>query len=145
MSTSSIKVNGATKAINALVLASISYSAALEAVRFAVTRDSMSKPDAQLCLCLAFVHHKPSYAAQFDKATGKFVGIDGDKPSNTALYKAVKREMAAMFDAVAKPQQHVAVPAAIAKQAAILWAMCAEYEGAAKLLGTALANAKAVE
>lgn len=138
MSTSSIKVTNATKAINALVLTSVNYTAALEAVRNAVTRDGMTKADARLCLCLAFVHHKPSYAAQFDTATGKV-------ERNSALEKQVARELRAMFDTAAKPLQHIAVPASIAKQAAALWAMCVEYEGAAKLVATAIANAKAGE
>jgi hypothetical protein len=140
MSTSSIKVNATTASINALVLASISYTAALDAVRKAVKHDSMSKVDARLCLCLAFVHHKAGYGAQFDKATGKAT-------RDSALEKQVARELKAIFatDTVEKPLNHIAVPANIAKQAAALWVLCAEYEGAAKLLATAIANAKAGE
>jgi hypothetical protein len=137
MSTSSIKANVTTASINTLVLASINYSAALDAVRKAVKHDGMSKADARLCLCLAFVHHKPTYAAQFDKTTGK---VERD----SALAKQVSRELKAIFETATteKPLNHIAVPANIAKQAAALWALCAEYEGAAKLLATAIANAK---
>jgi hypothetical protein len=137
MSTS-IKTNTTTTAINAMVLASISYDAALQTVRNAYADGKLTREDARVMLAMAYVHHCPHYAAQRDAETGKPL-------HGTALTRKVARDIASITatDDGAAVRESIAVPKNVQAAAAALWALCAEYEGAAKLLATAVSIAKA--
>lgn len=124
--------------INTLVLASIGYDAAKTSLLHAVATEQITKADCKLGLCMAYVHHDAKYTSQFDREAGKAV-------RGSALERKVHRDMkddtTTAQDNMAKVE--IEVPADILKAAAKLVAMCAEYEGAAKLLAKAVAAARA--
>lgn len=137
-----IKANAAMTAINALVLASISYDAALDTVRAECEAGRLTRPDARIALTLAYAHHKASYKAQV-------VVEKGVPVRNSALERKVNSDLSAIFNAEKNSAKDTAesieVPEDIAKVAAKLWAMCSEYEGAGKLAALALAQARAAK
>jgi hypothetical protein len=139
MSTS-IKTNATTRAINNMVLASVSYDAALQTVRQAYADGKLTRDDARIMLAMAYVHHCPQYAAQRDTETGKPL-------HGTALTRKVNRDIASITatEDRAPVVESIQVPKDVQAAAAALWALCAEYEGAAKLLATAVAIAKSAK
>ena len=72
---------------------------------------------------------------------GVTVNAKNNLPNGTAAYKKAERLVNEILsDTTVK--QSIDVPPHIAKLAAALWTACAEYEQAAKIAATALANAK---
>lgn len=131
--------NAATRAINAMVLAHISYEAALEIVRAELKADRISVADAKLCFAKALAHHAPSKYA-------KSLTADGGIEHGSALAGKVAsmiRDIKGNQRNTKKASDSIEVPRAVQKLADELVALCSEYEGTAKLIATAIANAKA--
>ena len=142
--TKTIKANATMTAINTLVLASLSYDAAMDKVRAEFQADRLTREDARIALAMAYCHHaKAKYDGQRDAETGKPV-------RNSALEKKVNRDLSAITakddaDKVSATRDDIAVPKHIQALADALAAACNEYEGARKLGAKAIANAFAAK
>ena len=129
-----MQVTKALTAINALVLASLSYDAALETVRKAYTDGKITKPDCKVALTVAYCHHKAAYRTMRDDA-GKAI-------RGSALERKVDRDVKAITNTgETKERASIAVPAHILELAKALCTACAEYEQAGKLRASAIAKA----
>ena len=85
--------------INTYVIAALSFEDALAAMSKAYAGDKLSPEDLKLGLAMAFVHHKHSYANEYDTTTGAVLRegecLEGNKkPSTGALRKQVQRHAA---------------------------------------------------
>ena len=146
-----IAINSVTKAINALVLASVSYQDALDTVRAEAAAGRLTKDFAVFALCKAYAHHAPRrYAGQYDPVTFKpytRAKAKGNESGKTALYTQIISDLSGIFyaeqtkGAKASDDTDIDVPADIAKAAALLAKLCNEYEGSKKLASTAIAQA----
>lgn len=132
-----IVINAVTKAVDAMVNQALAFDAACATVRGYRVSGKLDDKTARGYFQTALQAKVPAYKAQL---TDK-----GYPTQGSAFQRAVSRLMAATkpeaVDHVEK--EELAVPAAIQALMNKAWAMCAEYEGAAKLAATALANAKA--
>lgn len=127
-----------TAAINAMVLASQSYQAALAIVRDAARAGKLERDQARLLLTTAVMHHMgKKYAGQ--------CGEDGLPMRNTALTKYVSEMLRDIYSAEnsSASKEEIDVPADILAVALKLAKMCNAYEHSAKLASTALAQARA--
>ena len=136
--TSIITVNAITTAVNAMVDQSLTFGAACAAVRGYRMSGKLDDKTARGYFQTALASKVPAYAKQ---TTDK-----GFPAQGSAFQRAVSRLMAATKpEAVNRKVEkaELEVPANILAAAAKLWALCSQYEGAAKLAATALANVKA--
>jgi hypothetical protein len=146
-----IAINSTTKALNKLVLASVSYDDALATVRAESEAGRLTKADAILGLAMAYEHHAPGrYAGQrytaADAAANKSQR-EGYPLRSSALEAKIRYDLKGIFyaeqtkSAKASDDADIEVPADIAKAAALLAKLCNEYEGSKKLASTAIAQA----
>jgi hypothetical protein len=118
-----------------MVVASISYDAALESVRKEYVGGKITKPDCKVALTLAYCHHKEAYRATCDDA--------GKALRGSALERKVDRDVKAIVNAPAAERSSIAVPANILALATAFTTACAEYEQAGKLRAAAIAQSLA--
>lgn len=79
------------------------------------------------------------------KERGEGMTLDSAAPKYEAAKKALQRLVKDVMGKVENQSEELDVPAHIAKLAAQLVQACGEYEGANRLLATAIANAKAAK
>jgi hypothetical protein len=77
------------------------------------------------------------------KERGEGVRMDADAPKYEAAKKALQRMTADIVGKSANHKDELAVPADVLAAAAKLVKLCNEYEGAGRLIATAIAQAKA--
>lgn len=120
--------------------AATAYGSAVEGIRTALK--GQLSPDAVRAALLEPVaaYYKVSLVA---KTRGEGVTWDIENAKFETAKKAHQRLVKDVLGKSVSQSEELAVPAHIAKLAAQLVAAAAEYEGAAKLVATAIANARA--
>ena len=134
--TNTIIVNAISTAVDACVNSSIAFEQACATVREYRATGKLDNKTARQYFQAALISKVPAYAKQVTE-TGK-------PEAGSAYQRAVTRLMAATNPEgdSHKPAEELVVPADVLAAAKKLWALCAEYEGAAKLCATAIANVK---
>lgn len=133
-----------TKTINTIVNtalnAATAYGAAIVDLRAAL-KGTMSPDEVRVALLAPVAaYYKVALVA---KTRGEGVTWDIENAKFETAKKAHQRLVKDVCGKSVSQSEELAVPAHIAKLAAQLVAAAAEYEGAAKLIATALANARA--
>lgn len=136
-SNNTIVINSITSAVDTMINQSIAFDAACAIVRGHRTSGKLDDKTARGYMQAALQAKVPAYKRQL---TDK-----GFPAQGSAFQRAVSRLMAATKpeQVNSKVKEESEVPMAIQALMNKAWALCAEYEGAAKLAATALANAKA--
>ena len=130
-----IIVNAITRAIDAMVNASITYRDACDTVRAYRASGKLDDKTARGYIQTALRAKVPAYTKQ--------VTDKGFPAQKSAYQRAVSRCMADTApEQVASVKEELEVPASILKAAAALWTLCSQYEAAGKLCATALATVK---
>lgn len=131
-----IIVNAITTAVDTMVNQALAFDAACDTVRAYRAAGKLDDKTARGYFQAALMSKVPAYKGQL---TDK-----GFPAQGSAFQRAVSRLMKATApEQITHAKEELAVPANILAAAAALWALCNEYEGAAKLCATAIANVKA--
>ena len=135
-----------TKQLNTLVSTALNaahaYGTAVEGIRSALKGQLSPEAVRDALMLPVATYYGVTLVA---KTRGEGVTLDTTAAKFEAAKKALQRLCKDVLGKSENQSEELDVPAHIAKLAAALVAACGEYEGAAKLIATAIAQAKAAK